>query len=87
MPEYLSDVIGAVYQGEEIRIWNHLTVTKQHEVRANEIETHHRIFAGDGSTAEEPEYVTPDMDDQLRALDVYPDVTVLDPDDDEVTIL
>lgn len=84
---YLSDRIPAEYEGEEITIWNRVRVHATHQVRVGEIESYHKLLAGDGSTGEEPEYITPEMDDQLRALDVYPSVTVLDPRDDEVTLL
>lgn len=85
--QFLTDRIPAEYQGEEITIWNRLRVYETHDVRVNEIESYHKIVAGDGSTDEEPEYITPHMDEQLQHLDVYPEPTVLDPRDDEVTLL
>ena len=85
--QFLGDRIPAELDGEEITIWNRVTVDQHHVVRFNEIESHHRILAGDGSSGEVPEYVTPAIDDQLRSLDVYPAFEVLDPADDEVTIL
>ncbi len=86
-PTFLGDTIGAEYQGEEITIWNSITVQEHHNVHANQIETHHRVLEGDGSTGESPEYITPEMAEQLNALDIYPNAEVVDPRSDEVTVL
>ncbi len=86
-PTLLGDTIGAEYQGEEITIWNSITVKEHHNVNATQIETHHRVLEGDGSTGESPEYITPEIESQLRSLDIYPYAEVVDPRDDEVTIL
>lgn len=86
-PQFLSDRIGAVYEGEEIRIWNSLTVTQRHDVGPTDIESHHKVLAGDGSAGKEPEFITPEMAKQLSDLDVYPNAEVLDPASEEVKIL
>jgi len=86
-PTFTSDQIRAEYRGTEITIWNHLTVRQEHELGHGLHESHHKILAGDGSTGERPKYITPEMDRKLSAVDVYPDARVLDPNDDEVTIL
>jgi len=86
-PTFTSDRIEAEWRGEEITIWNRITVQQTHALGHGLHETHHTILAGDGSTGEKPEFVTPEMDDKLHAVNVYPDVRVLDPADDEVTIL
>lgn len=85
--KFLVDRIGAIYEGEEITIWNRLKVQQTHDVHAGEIVEHHKVFAGDGTSAQEPEYITPAMDEQLRELDIYPNAEVVDPRDDEVEIL
>lgn len=85
--KFLTDRIPAEYNGEEITIWNHLKVYQTHIVHASEIEHHHKILIGDGSTGETPEYITPKIAEQLESLNVYPAPTVLDPRDDEVTLL
>jgi len=79
--------IEAEYRGEDITIWNRLTVIQNHELGHGLHESHHKILAGDGSTGKEPDYITPEMDKKLRAVDVYPDVQILDPCDEGVTIL
>lgn len=86
-PAFLGDKIDVEWRGEEVTVWNRLTVKQHHEVHAGEIVHHHKILAGDGSTGEKPEFVTPAMDDKLRDLDVYPAVRIIDPADDEVTVL
>lgn len=86
-PKFLSDRFEAVYEGEEITIWNHLTVTQEHYVTAGQIERTHEISVGDAPGNRSPEYITPEMDEQLRHLDVYPDAEVVDPHDEEVTLL
>lgn len=86
-PTFLSGRFEAVYEGEEITIWNHLTVTQTHYVTAGQIEREHRISAGDAPGNQRPEYITPEMDEQLRQLDVYPDAEVVDPHDEEVDLL
>jgi hypothetical protein len=84
---FAADRIEAKYQGEEITIWNRLTVKQTHELRHGEVEQHHRVLAGDGSTGDVPEYITPEMNRKLRRVDVYPaPMKELDPNDDEVTI-
>lgn len=86
-PTFLGDRIEAEYRGEEITIWNHLTVTQSHYVMANQIESEHNISVGDAPGGRSPDYITPEMDDQLRFLDVYPNAEVVDPHDEEVTLL
>lgn len=86
-PTFLRDRIDVERDGEELTVWNHITVKQHHHARATEIQSDHRVLAGDGSTGEAPEYVTPAIATQLRHLDVYPDVEVVDPTDEEVTVL
>jgi len=86
-PTFLSDRIEVERDGEELTVWNHLTVTEQHYVTAGQIESHHTVVVGDHPNGEAPEYTTPEMRDQLRALDIYPDAEVVDPHDDEVAVL
>lgn len=86
-PTFTTDCIRARYEGEAITIWNKLTVVQQHELGHNLHESTHKVMAGDGSTGEEPEFITPEMDDKLDSIDVYPNVRVLDPNDEEVTVL
>ena len=86
-PAILSDRVEAEYEGEEITIWNHLTVSERHYVTAGQIESEHVISVGDAPGLGSPDYITPEMNDQLRALDVYPNAEVVDPHDDEVTLL
>ncbi len=82
-----TDRIEAEWRGMEITIWNHLTVIQEHELGHGLHESQHKVLAGDGSTGEQPEFITPAIFDKLRAVDVYPDVRVIDPRSDEVTIL
>lgn len=84
---FTRDCIGAEWRGEEIEIWNRLTVRQEHQLGHGLHESYHMVLAGDGSTGEKPEFITPEMDERLRRVNVYPDVRVLDPSDDEVTIL
>lgn len=86
-PKFLGDSVEVERDGERITVWNHLTVTEHHEVMATQIESHHKVVAGDHPRGEYPDYITPEMDDQLRALDIYPNAEVVDPRDDEVTII
>ena len=86
-PTFTGDRIEAEWCGHQITIWNRLTVRQEHELGHGLHETHHTILAGDGSSGEKPEFITPEMDRKLHAVDVYPDVRVIDPADDEVTIL
>ena len=86
-PTFTSDCIEAEWRGMEITIWNHLTVRQHHEVGHGLHKSHHQVLVGDGSTGEKPEFITPEMDDKLYHLDVYPDVRIIDPADDEVTLL
>lgn len=86
-PTFLNDRVDAVYQGEEITIWNHLTVEEHHYVTGGQIESHHDISCGDAPSGPSPDYITPEMADQLMALDVYPNAEVVDPHSDEVKLL
>jgi hypothetical protein len=84
---FLSDRIDVRVDGEELTVWNSLTVNKHHQVGPEAIQTEHDVLAGDGSTGESPEYVTPAMMERLREVDVYPSVEVIDPAAPEVTVL
>lgn len=86
-PKLLNDVVEAEYQGEHITIWNHLTVTESHYVTGGQIESHHEISTGDDPGGPSPDYITPEMADQLMAIDVYPNAEVVDPFSDEVNLL
>jgi len=86
-PTFNGDRIEAEWRGEEITIWNRLTVIQEHELGNGLHQSHHKVLAGDGSVGEPPEFITPQMDDKLRAVDAYPNVRVIDPTDDEVTVL
>lgn len=87
-PTFLADSIDVVRDGEQITVWNRLTVEQHHAVRAGEVETHHTVLVGDGSLrGKAPDYITPEMDAQLRSLDVYPNAEVVDPASDEVSIV
>jgi len=85
-PTFTADRIEADWQGMEITIWNHLTVVQEHELGHGLHETHHKVLAGDGSTREKPEFITPEMNEKLRSVDVYPDVRIIDPSDEEVEV-
>jgi len=76
-PTFRSDRIEAEWRGDQITIWNHLTVVQQHELGHGLHESHHKVLAGDGSTGEKPEFITPEMDDKLHAIDVYPNVRII----------
>jgi hypothetical protein len=84
---FLSDRIDVRVDGEELTVWNSLTVNKHHQVGPEAIQTEHEMLVGDGSTGESPEYVTPAMMERLREIDVYPSVEVVDPAAPEVTVL
>jgi hypothetical protein len=88
-PVMLNDRIEAEYEGERITIWNHLTITQRHYVTVRQTETRHEVSVGDAPGNEPPDYITPQMDDDLQALDVYPDVVpvVVDPTSEEVDVL
>lgn len=86
-PTFLGDSIDVLRDGEQVTVWNSLVVQERHEVRATEVESQHRVLCGDGSTGERPNYITPEMDAQLRSLDVYPNAEVVDPASDEVSIV
>lgn len=86
-PEFLGDTIEVKRDGERITVWNHLTITEHHYVTSGTIESYHEVAAGDHPSGESPDYITPEMNEQLRSLDIYPDAEVVDPTDDEVTIL
>ena len=86
-PTFTADRIEAEWHGDQITIWNRLTVVQEHEMGHGLHESHHKVLEGDGSTGEKPEFITPEMDDKLHAVDVYPDVRIIDPTDEEVTVL
>jgi len=87
-PQLLRDQIDVeLSNGVEVTVWNSLTVKEHHDVGVNSIESHHSVLVGDGSTGEKPEFVTPEMDQKLARLNVYPNVRIIDPTDEEVTIL
>lgn len=83
----LSDQVDVERDGEVITVWNSVTVSQHHDVSHSEIRSSHTIRVGDGSLDESPDYITPQIDDQLRSLNVYPNAEVVDPLDDGVTIL
>lgn len=85
--KFLGDRVEVRRDGEEITVWNSLTVQENHDVHAGQIESHHDITVGDGSTGESPEYITPEMADQLEALGVYPNADVVDPRSEGVDVL
>lgn len=86
-PTFKRDQLGAMYDGEEITIWNRVTVHQRHELGHGLSESRHKVLAGDGSTGKTPEYVTPEIRDKLQSVDVYPNVEVIDPTSDGVTLL
>lgn len=86
-PTFTGDRIEAEWRGQEITIWNRLTVVQEHQLGHGLHESHHKVLAGDGSTGERPKFITPEMDDKLHAVNVYPNVRIIDPTDEEVTIL
>jgi len=86
-PTFTSDRIDAEWRGDQITIWNHLTVVQEHELGHGFHESHHKVLAGDGSTGEKPEFITPEMDEKLHVVNVYPDVRIIDPADEEVAVL
>jgi hypothetical protein len=86
-PVFKADRIKAEWRGEEITIWNRLTVIQQHALGYGLHETEHQVLAGDGSTGERPDYISPQMRDKLRDVDVYPNAKVIDPADDEVNVV
>jgi hypothetical protein len=86
-PTFTSDRIRAVWRGEQITIWNRLTVVQEHELGHDRHDSEHRVLTGDGSTGERPDFITPEMDRKLSAVDVYPNARVIDPNDEEVTVL
>lgn len=86
-PTFLAHRIDVEKGGEEITVWNHLTVTTEHYVQAGQIESNHRVVCGDHPNGKPPEYITPEMAEQLRSLDIYPFAEIVDPHDDEVTVL
>ena len=86
------DVITVDRDGEEIEVYNHVTVTKQHYV--NSVNGHDSfdgpVEAGDGGIGE-PDAVTPRIAyllDSEFGVDVEQHgIEVIDPEDDEVTVL
>lgn len=86
-PEFLGDRVEVRYDGEEVTVWNSLTVEQQHDIQAGQIASEHEVTVGDGSTAEQPDYITPEMADQLMALDVYVNAEVVNPRSEEVDVL
>jgi hypothetical protein len=86
-PQFLGDRVEVRRDGEEMTVWNNLTVREHHDVHAGQIESRHEVVVGDGSTGEQPEFITPEMADQLMALDVYVNAEVVNPRSDEVEIL
>ena len=84
---FLGERIEVERDGEELVVWNKVTVVQRSEVDATQIATTHDIRVGDGVLDESPEYITPEIDRQLEYLDVYPDAEVVDPRDEEVTVL
>jgi hypothetical protein len=86
-PTFTSDRIEAKIDGEEITIWNRVTVEQTHALGHGLHEEHHSILAGDGSTGQAPEYITPEMNERLRDVDVYPaPMEVVDPTRDDVNL-
>jgi len=86
-PTFTTDRIEAEWRGDEITIWNRLTVRQEHDLGHGLHESRHIVLAGDGSTGEKPEFITPEMDEKLNVVDVYPDARIVDPTDEEVTVL
>lgn len=84
---FQSDRIEVKRHGERITVWNHVTVTQRHYVRAESVESEHEIAAGDHPSGSPPDYVTPHLDDQLCSIGVYPNYEVVDPTDEDISIL
>lgn len=86
-PAFIGDRIEVERNGTEITVWNHLTVSQTHYVTAGMIESYHSVSVGDHPGNEPPDYITPEMDDQLHTLDIYPNAEVIDPHDDDIEVL
>lgn len=86
-PQFKADRIEVEYRGDELTVWNSLTVIQQHHLTAGELETHYEVLTGDGSSGETPGWITPEMKRKLDNVNIHPDCRILDPNDDEVVIL
>jgi hypothetical protein len=90
----MTDRIAVERDGEELHVFNSVTVRQEHHVRAGAYETFTGpILAGDGSTGEQPAAITPKVRALLRDLGVTDSVLeergieVVGPNSDEVTRL
>ena len=86
-PVFLADRIEVECEYGQVTVWNSVTVTQHHDVSANGIESEHQVLAGDGSTGEKPEFVTPAIAEKYEAIGIYPSVRIIDPADEEGTVL
>ena len=82
-----GDQIDVRYAGERVTVWNRVTVVQQHDVGPAGYETWTQITTGDGSTGQEPRYITPSVADWLSSLGASHSAAVLDPSSDEVARL
>jgi hypothetical protein len=86
-PKFMADRIECERDGEEITLWNQITVEQHHDIGPTDIQSHHEVWAGDGSTRERPTYITPAIDEQLMRVDVYANAEVVDPTNEGITVL
>ena len=86
-PVLLADRIEVECEYGQVTVWNSITVKQHHDVSAKQIESEHQVLAGDGSTGEKPEFVTPAIAEKYEALGIYPSMRIIDPADEEVTVL
>jgi hypothetical protein len=86
------DRITVMDDGEEIDVFNHVSIEKKYYIRSGSHEGFTgRIGRGDDPTNPRPRAVTPPVAEMLADLGVSPPhdygILVIDPDDDDVEVL
>lgn len=73
--------------GEQVKVWNFVTVYQNQQVHPTGITENYEVFVGDGSVRAHPDYITKGVAEHLQSLGVEPDVEVIDVEAEEVELL
>ena len=84
---HLTDAVIVERDGDRITVWDRVTVCQDHTITPAGCSIGTRLLAGDGSTDGPPSFITPGVAERLDEEGFHHTAEVVDPTDEEVTVL